>query len=1253
MSKPMSPAERYAHLTPRQRDAITTIDKSVLVSAAAGSGKTTVLAERCASLVADQRCPIDELLVVTFTEAAAAEMRSRIASSLKKRLEESSGDGFLREQLYQLESASISTIHAFCRTLIRQWFPQAGIDPQAEILSGPEAILLKRETLDTLFIELYGDGEPLGKQFQVLVDEYGAGNDRAIGEFILRLHDYLASLPNPDEWITQTTVPMSPAQIDEVQHRRLQDELNRHINHAKSIAATINACWPMTDVYVDNLGEHIVQMMTWLKALSTAEPTDWPTIAENIREYSFPRCAQRPRKLSDEDKAQYESAKRLRDDVKKLFERRVRDAICLYTRAELQEGLDRVQPFVETVCALTQRFTERFTAAKSAQSVLDFNDLQRCAYQLLTDARAVNQPSAVAKQLQQQFRYVLVDEFQDIDPLQESILRMISKESAEPPVGNLFTVGDIKQSIYRFRLAEPTLFTEREDLFGQDQPIGEVIRLQENFRSRSSVIEAINTVFTPLMRREFGGSAYDDSAKLNPGATYPESDAVFGTPAVELHILEPVTQQTAAPADEDDEPDDASDEELTGIEREAWLIAGKIDAWMGKGSASAMHVSEKPAAPGTPPGTRPIRFGDIVILLRALPFKAEPIADVLRRRGIPVTIVGQNASIDSTEFRDCLSLLRVLDNRQQDIPLAALLRSPMLGDRYDESDLLTMRLIDREIPFHQAVMRYAAQGDNAALRERLADTLAQLDRYREQMQRAPVAEVLWDILHETGYLAYVGGLSEGNHRREHVLQLHELARQFGQFARQGLRRFLRFLEDMLDQDYSPIAAASASGDDNVVRIMTVHASKGLEFPVVILADAHKSFNLTDTRTPMLIERNLGLCLSVADVERRIMYPTLKKQLAANQMRQDALSEELRVLYVALTRAREHLMVAGRKSLQQIEPYLAMAGVERKVSPIELDSAASPLDWLLTAISVAPKQASPLFKIETYPRTKTDTWAVAQQQSPQQTDSLRQYANLEPMPAAEPCGDTREAEAVVRALDRHYRATELTTLPARVAVTELKRRWDTLADPDERPAVRASVSSTIARPQIVDSSAATRATTHGSQVHRFLQCIDLARPCSESDLTEQLESLITAGVLAGMETDNRQESVRAAAWFFQTDLGTALRTNAAQVQREVPFVASLPPDQYDPAIIGHDERDVLLVRGMVDLLRITDKGLWIVDYKTDRIKADACEARAEQHRFQLQHYATALSAIHGTPVHRLSVVFLHPQRIVDLSNPDSS
>ncbi len=522
--------DRFAHLTRDQRDAVTLTGKSLLVSAAAGAGKTTVLAERCAYLVCDlpeaERCDIDQLLVVTFTDAAATEMRSRIRKAIRQRREQSPQKDRLDRQLHLLENAGISTIHSFCKSLIQQWFPQAKVDPQAAVLAEDEADLLRHEVIDALFIELYGSKDEYGLSFQSLVDDYGGGDDSRIAEAVLSIHGFAASLPQPRAWLDRAVLALetgSPGslidRIAELQHGRLSRELEYQAEQSREYEQIIARIYPAAAMHRDALRRHREQCETWLNRLQSDGPQTWEEIAREIAAYEI-QTGRRPNrnKLTDGDLAEYEAAKAIIDQQKKLLEHRIQEPICTFTAAEYREGLERILPCVRTIVDLVKEFDNRYQQAKAAQAAVDFNDLQRQAYLLLTENGDEKRPSDIAIQLQRRYRHVLVDEFQDVDPLQAAILSLVSRETTDPPEGNLFAVGDIKQSIYRFRLAEPKLFTQRADEFNPETAIGKLIHLRDNFRSRKGIIDVVNLVFASLMSRSFGGSDYDEKSRLYAGA---------------------------------------------------------------------------------------------------------------------------------------------------------------------------------------------------------------------------------------------------------------------------------------------------------------------------------------------------------------------------------------------------------------------------------------------------------------------------------------------------------------------------------------------------------------------------------------------------------------------------------------------------------------------------------------------------------------------------------------------------------------
>ncbi len=1271
--------DRSARLTVRQREAIRIADCSVLVSAAAGSGKTTVLAERCAGLVCDlpagERCGIDELLVVTFTEAAAAEMRVRIAGAIRERLAARPDDRRLQEQLYLVDSAAISTIHAFCRALIERWFPQAGIDPQFTVLDEDEALLTRQEVLADLFTELYEAADGLGPAFRQLIDDYGAGEDAFLPPVILRMHAFTCSLAEPQAWLDKAASRFDPhdpdgliARLDEIQSERLAEGLREYIDRARTVARAIRRAWPVAEACaadLDAAARHLGEQLALLRG-----GTPWEEVARAVADRPPVFSARQPRKLCQADRDRYQQARKLCDKYKKSLKSKLQQAVCGTTRDELLEGLHRVGPHVRTLVGLVRAFDARYAAAKQAEGAVDFNDLQRLALNLLCEGGDTRRPSQVARRLQERFRHVLVDEFQDIDPLQEAILRLVSRESSDRLPDNLFAVGDIKQSIYRFRLAEPRLFADRAEAFAAPGSRGKLIHLQENHRSRPELIEAINLFFAPLMSRDFGGSDYDEHARLHAGAVYPPSGTqpTFGRPAVEVHIVE--VDPSGAPGGDvvEDEAEEDDSPQLEGVEYEACLIAGRILAWVRPPAGETpMMICQKPARPGDEPRLRPIRYGDIVILLRSLPHKAAPIAAVLRARGIPVVLDRADDSLDSTEFRDVHSLLRVLDNFRQDIPLAALLRSPLVGDPLNDEDLLRIRLSDRRAAFHEAVLAYRTGGDDVELRGRLDRLLARLEHYRDRVRREPVADVLWQVFEESQYPAFVSGLPDGARRRDRLVRIHDLARSFSRFSRQGLRRFLAFLDQVAAAE-RPGRPSAPAGED-AVRIMTIHSSKGLEFPVVILADLAKAFNLVDIRADVLVDRETGVGIRAADPDRRLRYPTLSHHVVAGKVLAGVLAEELRILYVALTRAREHLVLVGRvrpsENASAAIPSAGSPGEAASVPRHQLLSARSYLDWVLAALAAAPTgkvrwpngssskvspDPEPPIEVHHHPWSETQDWSIPSSADDRTAAVRNRLARLEGLPEGEPIGPKPAAQAVLARCAWEYPHLELTALPARISASELKRRWSTFFDPEERPAPIGADRDAWPWPAFLERPRDRRdaSAARGLATHRLLELLDPTRPCDREDLRAQLEALVDRGAMSRREADD--VALDDVAWFWQTDLGRMIRGGAWRIRREVPFVSRIPPESLDPAAAAADPGDVVLVRGMVDLLLTDGRSAIIVDFKTDRVGKREVPARSRAYAPQLDLYARAMSDIHRVPVMRRCLVFLHARTVVDLDTP---
>ncbi len=1272
-------------LTSSQQRAVETTGRSILVSAAAGTGKTHVLAERCAHLVCDANppCDVDRLLVVTFTEAAAAEMRSRIGQTIRRRLEARPNDGGLRRQLALLDTAAITTIHAFCLRLVRQWFARIDLDPNVEVMDADEAEIIRQETIEALFAELYEASakNKLGAGFRRLVDTYGMGRDGPISRMVLDLHAFVRSLPNPAGWLAAArehvqptgSPAVPPTGMAALRRRFLLDRIEMLGGATVLEADMLRELYPADQDYADRLDQLAQQLRAWYRQVrDTKDDGAFDQVMDAIAAHKPERMASR-RRADEQAKQDRDAAAALSRNVYDRFKNDLQKRVGVLRNQAVVDGIDRIGPHVAALAELTEAFDHRYHAVKQSEGRVDFADLERFAMDVLSADDEGTTPSEVALRVQDEFAHVLVDEFQDVNPVQEAILRLVSRETHPGHADNLFAVGDVKQSIYRFRLAEPEIFRRRAEAFESaegdgggsrtGQP-GRLIWLQENFRSRGQVLDAVNAVFERIMRRQLSDLDYDKRARLIPAAPYPDKlDHAFGRPAAELHLIEKHVEHAL---DDEDESQDAeageSVLEWEAVEREALLAGQRILELTGIADGhEPMTVCQKNPDPTGPPLlARPIELRDIVILLRATKGKANHFERVLRTMGIDVYADLTAGYFASLEVQDVLSLLHVIDNARQDIPLAAVLRSPVLDPPLTESQMVEIRLNDPEVPFHQAVRRYADAGPDAEVRRRLGELYARVDDWRGRLRRQPLADVLWQILTETGYLAYVGGLRNGPQRRANLIRLHERARQFGRFARQGLHRFLRFIEQLEQRGYDPGIAPALSEADNVVRIMSIHRSKGLEFPVVILPDLGKRFNLEDARRTMMFDRQRHIGLPVVDLELGVRYPTLSSVAVADEVARRIRAEEMRICYVAMTRARERLILIGTTPLAGLERQRQRGRIARDSVPlIDLLGASTTLDWFLPAVSSMPDDVArwssapraedndeALFTVHQHDTEAVRQWPTPERAATGAEAALKRFAKLAPVADAD--HDDADVRAVLQRVTQPYEPAALGAVPAVVAASEMKRRFAADHEPDERrPSLRLAARP-LGLPRFAtadDGTPALSPSELGTLTHLVLQHVDLGRPCDVADIARQVEEMVARGLLTAQE--RRALAFESIAWFFTTDLGQRLRQRPDRVQREVSFVLGVAPDRVVPEMQSErTDGEIVLVRGMMDCLLRDDGADEVIDFKTDTITRDDLADRIARYTPQIDLYAEAVRQIWHRKVAHRWLVFLSVPEIVE-------
>jgi len=1215
-------------LTRAQSEAVRAAGCGILVSAAAGSGKTSVLTMRCVHLVthATPPCDVDELLVVTFTEAASAEMRDRIEKGLRQALSKYDNPR-LRHQLRLVEHAHVSTLHSFCLQLIRQHFHRLGLDPAVRVIDDDEAALLRAETVRELFLDRY---EKSDRPFMDFIDCYGSGRDERLMDLVVQTHALMTSVVEADSWMDHAkdrthesaTKPLNESALGKAYCTMIHRELAETLRKCHQAIREIPSDFPGYRRYIQNLAQVIE---AWESTLSKK---GYDALAKAMSAHTMDKLPPASSSLAGKDRAYA-----LVDSARSAMKSGLLAQCMLFSSADWQDGMKRTQAHLNLFLDLVADFSHRYDHAKQAARGVDFADLERMALKLLReDPIGKLRPSPIARQCHQRFKHVLVDEYQDINEVQDAILHLVSTECLhDDQPSNLFCVGDVKQSIYRFRLAEPARFLEKEVGFREPSTAnrGRVIDLQENFRSRAPLLEAINSVFKRLMTLDAAELDYTESHQLRPGLDYPTSSAsCFNGSPIELHLI------SALPRQGHTDEDDADDYDRTEIE--AMLIANRINQMLGRDGSPSMQVIERQGDALTP---RPIQLSDIVILLRSPKYKAAQMADILRACGIPVQTDAGSGYFQAVEVRDMLALLSLLDNRQQDIPLAAVLRSPLAGFANSEDHLARIRLAyPKKIPFHQAAAKYAQKQDDE-LAAHLRSFFRQLNHWRNLVNHRPLAEVIWTIYEQTGYLAFVTGLVDGQQRYANLLHLHERAKQFGSFSRQGLYRFLQFLQNLQEEKETARPTAPAQRSDSV-NIMSIHKSKGLEFPVVFVADLGKRHNFSDSRGSILVDRKEFVGMEVVDPVKQIRYPSLGKVLVEQRIKKQMLAEEMRLLYVAMTRAKEHLILVGTCEDKHFDHWQTWC---HHTGPMPADAVLAGrtlLDWIGPVVAMESQS----FQVSRHDETETSQWKGDDLRKPAFTDHQRHLAQLQPLTPPPPMDAT--AQRIIDSLSFRYPYHSLTELPAARSVTQ----WTKLGAPEpsteteEEPRTEKTPGS-LTEPRCVAAQLKPLAVDIGNTTHLVLQYLDFNTPADEVAVAMQINDFVTRRLISTRQA--RAVDIAGILWLLGSEIGHLMRTHQAKIHLELPFYLSASPSDFDSTITSTDPTDQVMLRGRMDVVIESPAGLIVIDYKTDRITPADVPSRTQFYQGQVDTYKNALAKITNQPISRVCLAFLSPQIIQTL------
>ena len=1170
--------------TEEQQKVIDTRDRNILVSAAAGSGKTAVLVARILALVTDPAHPvdIDRLLIVTFTNAAAGEMRQRIRDALEARAEEAPENAHLQRQLVLIHNAQITTIHSFCLQVLRSHFHMIGLDPGFRIADEGEMLLLRQDVLKETLEEAYelGAGEvhtTETEEFHQLLEQLAPGkDDQAVQNALLQVYQFSLGQPWPDEWLAgcrmaycrpdgeETSTEPDWVRFVVKDTKRVLADVREEILYAIALCQAEHGPYMYEKAMQDDLA--------MVEALQAAD-----SYRELAKAFAVSGTYTRLSTKKDESvsKEQKEQVQELRAGIKDaLASVRVQ---YFYDRPEaLEETFYASGVVVRALTRLVERFMEKLTEKKREKNVLDFSDLEHLALEILVvhDETGI-QASPAALEYAEQFEEIMIDEYQDSNLVQELILNSVAGRGRGE--ANRFMVGDVKQSIYRFRLACPELFLEKYQTYRELENACR-IDLHKNFRSRSEVLDGVNEIFRQIMTENLGGIVYDNDAMLYPGAVFaPDSGEARRLP--EFLLLDP-----------EDQDKQEAEARLVGMQIQQ--MVGSFPVWDAKRSAY-----------------RPMAYRDIVILLRTVSGWAETFGEVLSDMGIPCFTGSQKGYFSAVEVRTVLAYLEVLDNPVQDIPLAAVMRSPIGG--FSDEALAKLRSASEERRFYDCCIAYRDNGEDAALRLALDTFFRQMEYFREKAAYTPIHLLLWEILDVTGYGAYAAALPAGRQRKANLDMLVEKAIAYEATSYRGLYHFIRYIESLKRYEVDYGEASLGTESDDTVRIMSIHKSKGLEFPVVFVSGLGKQFNETELRGRLALHSSFGIGCDYVDTTLRLRQPSLLKKVIQKTSALENLGEELRILYVAMTRAKEKLILTGAvpNASQKLEAWQTLnVRAMETLSYSTLTKASSYLDWVLPALLQHSGKDCFLLRVlsaedlleESKEAKASDLWRVLEH--PKEEPEARRYLE--------------------RVFSAEYPYEQEQAISGKVSVTELKKQTQ-LPEEHEGLELYPVKESKGTVPRFRAAETTMPGSMRGTIYHTFMENLDFHK---KDVLETQLEEWIKCGKMTRDEAAAvRISDIR---HFLESDIGLRMERaeEGGRLHREQPFVLGVPAHEIRSC---WQSEELVLVQGIIDAWFEEDDGIVIVDYKTDRVRT--MQTLAGRYHIQLEAYAKAVARLTGKTV----------------------
>lgn len=1216
--------------TPEQQSAIDVRDRNILVSAAAGSGKTAVLVQRIIERISDPHKPvdIDRLLIVTFTNAAALEMKERIGDGIAKKLEEDPGNLHLQKQLNLLQRASISTIHSFCLKVIRNYFHQIDLDPAFRIGNEAELNLIKGEVLEEVLEELFDSGR---EDFLELVESYTTPKStKQLEEMILQVHTFSQSTIWPDRWLNKEVEDLAKAygSIEQTKWAPIvRESIMTQLDGAITIAENaISLCRVSNGPgnYEPALQDDLDQL-TNLRELGQSQ--DLLSLIQSICAIKYQRLCGKKYECDPDLKQEVKDLrdkgiKKIMGDIKKDFE--------LPPEGQVLEDIHHTSRVMKMLVEVVRLFSQRFQEAKAIKSIVDYSDQEHYCLDILLDPASTDDhiiPSIVAKELQDFYQEIYIDEYQDSNNVQETMLKVISRDDS-----NRFMVGDIKQSVYRFRLANPSLFIEKQEAYKKEQEDENIrIDLVKNFRSRGNVLDGINFIFDQIMSKKVGEVDYDENAALYTGATYPEpiDEAIEVGGPIELHMIE--------------EGEEEEGQDLNRREAETILVADMIKKIL-DGEKSPTHVYDRKADQ-----YRPIQPRDIVILLRATKDVAQTYVDALLDLGIGAFADVATGYFETIEIQTILALLGIIDNPIQDIPLLAVLRSPIVGLSLDELGII--RKAEKYGSYYEALQSYIGQTQvledkTDPLLQKLKVFMAQLNKYRTWAIDYPMDELISKLFIDTGYYQYVGMLATGLQKQANLRILKKHAAEFEASSFTGLFNFMNYIERVKKTSGDFAEAKTVGENENLVRIMSIHKSKGLEFPVVFLCRADKGFNTQDLKNPVLLHQDLGLGAKYIDVAERIIYNTFPRTAIAQQMKIENISEEMRVLYVALTRAKEKLIITGsvKKAEDTVKSWsknLRQDRQEKAIGTYASMNVKGYLDWIGMAFMSHPdaiqvrqmtRGKEEGYQIQDEPSKWTfNVWtkaAIGELSGPKedQEDLAIRKDQLFNWDTDKAYSDYK-AQIEAR-LSWEYKFKEATKLPVKMSVSEIKQRWAAHDEASEVLSYGHHGQPPASRPSFMEEKQQISPTDKGTMIHNVLQHLDLGNCQDVQSVSDQIEQMIAKGKVAS--TVSQVIHLGRLVDFAKSPIVARMK-RSEQIYKEQQFVFLVNAKELVASFKDAAYEEEIMVQGVIDCFFEEDDGYVLIDYKTDYVPGGSNRQAAikqikDNYQKQIDIYTKAIEDI---------------------------